>query len=531
MIAHLPDWAEQKFALLCAEAGVIQNRSIQDRMGWDFLVEFPAKRLPMLPHDMQSTEKSARVQIKSRANGQPVAKIKLSNALRFAKDPAPCFVVLFLGSDNPRIYAKHFWTDLIAKSLKAARQADSAGRSDLNRIMVTVSFTDDDDHTNDLLEWMQSCVEDAKGDYATEKMRLNRTLGYEDGSITGTIKFLQADLQRLVDHQIGLEPTAPIKHVTIVDKRFGMEARRPLFSGEPTFTNMQSHPQPCRLRIRGEGPETVWLDGQVHLPSIPGLELDLLKLRIVTDILELVISAAGPASCTVKMLYADKRTLTNLRAAIDFGVLAGRGMLSFQLRHEGRPPLDFKGDVSAIWNDEWMPDLSLLLRGLEAACEGSPPTDLTLSIDDLGAVWDPLFDFTGLLIGSPMKMKLNVDLDQPLPDGVTCTTQLGYSYVDVGGWAFLAVVSRPAELKAVAGGYEVVCGEPRVVDAIVRQGVARQYLPDIRARYDDAKKEHGNSVVELFGGDLNASVIASKSGIQAGIAYAVNGANGTAEVA
>jgi hypothetical protein len=65
-IVNLPDWAETHFTLLCDEAGVVRNKSLQDRSGWDYIIEFEPAPIVGLPHDRQAGSTSARVQVKSK---------------------------------------------------------------------------------------------------------------------------------------------------------------------------------------------------------------------------------------------------------------------------------------------------------------------------------------------------------------------------------------------------------------------------------------------------------------------------------
>ncbi|MCF6329346.1 MAG: hypothetical protein L3J02_06065, partial [Henriciella sp.] len=157
-IQDLGDWAEDAFSGLCSKSGITRNKSSQDRSGWDYIIQFPARRIDKLPSDMQPGEKSARVQVKSKGRGKPSIALSLSNAVKFAKEPMPCFVVLFLATDKAepvRLYAKHFWADEIARTLKRVRKADADGKSDFHKMTLSISFADADAHDGDLLEWMR----------------------------------------------------------------------------------------------------------------------------------------------------------------------------------------------------------------------------------------------------------------------------------------------------------------------------------------------------------------------------------------
>lgn len=65
MIQRLPRYAEHHFAALCARAGAVSNASVEDECGWDFFVQFPARRTPGRPVDMQLPGPEALVQVKS----------------------------------------------------------------------------------------------------------------------------------------------------------------------------------------------------------------------------------------------------------------------------------------------------------------------------------------------------------------------------------------------------------------------------------------------------------------------------------
>ena len=59
------------------------------------------------------------------STGRPSTRVKLSNALRFANTPTPCFVVLFVyarDGGHQGTYVLHFWRD------QAGRSETRAGR-------------------------------------------------------------------------------------------------------------------------------------------------------------------------------------------------------------------------------------------------------------------------------------------------------------------------------------------------------------------------------------------------------------------
>jgi len=287
----LDNWAEDRFASLCSSAGVTRNKAIQDRTGWDYIVEFPPAVASNMPADLRPIEASARVQVKSKRAGRPTVTLKLSNALRFAKDPLPCFAVLFLateGAEPIRLFARHFWEQEIGQALKRAREAHAKGRDDLHNLSMTLTFSAKDEHSDDLMAWMETVSTEHGDHYSETKTSLVRTLGFEDGFVQGSIRLKTEDLEALVDHQIGLLPDAPPINVVIKQPRFGIDSVAPLFEGTPNIAHLRSHPRHCRVRVRGHTGDDVWLDGQIFLPALPDLPPELLKCRVVADFLEIV---------------------------------------------------------------------------------------------------------------------------------------------------------------------------------------------------------------------------------------------------
>lgn len=68
---------ESQFQLLCAQSGLICNKSTVDVMGWDFVVEFPAERAGDGVTLDQRQARAVRVQLKSTV-GRKNSRVRLS---------------------------------------------------------------------------------------------------------------------------------------------------------------------------------------------------------------------------------------------------------------------------------------------------------------------------------------------------------------------------------------------------------------------------------------------------------------------
>ena len=506
-IIDLGEWAEDMFSSLCSRAGATRNKAVQDRTGWDYLVEFPPPVIEGIPADLAPVEAAARVQIKSKRSGKPTVRLSLSNALRFAKDPLPCFVVLFLaagGHEPVRIYVKHFWSHEIGHALKRAREAHADDQRQLHKLSLVLSFSAEDEHTDDLIAWMKAIALGFGDRYVEAKGRLVRTLGFEEGSIHGNIQFSGEDLEAFVDHQIGLRPTAPRLNVTIRQRRFGIDAGQPIFEGEPDVAHLRPDPQPCRIRVRGETGRDVWLEGSLLVPAVLPYPHELWKFRITADFVEIVGAASGDGTMTFHLNGPERRSISSFRALSDVLTVAEAGPLDLQVSYDGAPMLAFRAEMSPTDIDLDAQQLSNVITCLEKASAGLLPAELTLSLDDLLTSWNDIVHFNGLVAGTDMKGKFTLAEEIPSCDAKASYVIL-YDYLDVGEWTFMAVVRRQLIQFEIKGRFgKLACGEPRVLEAAVRKGKGADHLDELLELYSAARTSSGNGVLEFYGGDYRA---------------------------
>lgn len=501
-IQDLSSWAEAEFAGLCSEMGATRNKSTQDRTGWDYLVEFASDPVPNLPADMQPLGSTARVQVKSKQSGTPAVRLKLSNALRYAKGVDPCFVVLFLatqGGTPVRIYARHVWGDLLADILRRARMTEAAGDAQMHRIFVSILFSAEDEHTDDLLPWMKGQLDEVGPSYAEQKAQVVRSVGMEDGGFHGTITFTEGSWSQMVDHELGLLPNAPVSHIAIMQRRFGIDAAHPLLSLAPDFVTITSEPRPCHVRVRAMDGTEVWLDGGLRVPGIPDLPPEFLKWRVVADFLDLVSAPGGPSDFKIRFDAEEQRSLSGMQRLVQVMRMALAGPLDIHVRVGGESvfwgELNTSGDGPRAWLSRMEPALAMLgkVGGMDA------PADLTLSFRELDAAWEDIHRLNGLVMGQSMTATL--EMDREFPEPFSPGILLAYDYADVGGWCFMAVVSRRVTSATVNGpSITLVCGDPYVLESAVRRGEGATHRAALQTLY----RLHASrgDAISIFDGDF-----------------------------
>lgn len=407
-IEKLGLWAEKKFSILCSEGGITANKSDEDDTGWDYLLEFPQAAVKGLPPDLQKIELSARAQVKSRERGKLIAKLKLSNAHRFAAAPEPCFLILAAATDGRhpvKFFAKHFWREDIARTLKRLRQADHKSKP-TNRQSFDVSFNDADDHTDDLVQWMRQVVASGGSDYAERKRELNKNLGYENGQFFGTITFLSNDIEKFVDHSIGLNAKIELTNARLVDRRFGIEAKKPIFDIRPHYVEMRTHPKPCTVEVTDADDQVHCFDGEFFTPGIPGLPLDMLKARIVAGPLSALLLGTGNANFNYHFNSGDKHDLEYLTRCVKLLAAFGKGPMQVSVVFDGNRVDSGQVTTERADNAELFSDALVLLNALSRAAEKAGNPKIKLSLDDIIQGWDVILEFRNLLDADTMDFSM-----------------------------------------------------------------------------------------------------------------------------
>lgn len=478
MIKRLPDFAESHFAALCAEAGVVCNASKQDEFGWDFFVQYPARRDPSRPADSQPAGVEALVQVKSTRAAPFVARMKLSNTLRAAQAWQPFFVVLVVaGGDTPAIYAKHFWRDEIERTLKRVRLAENAGDTQFNRRHFDIRMDSGDDHSTDLLDWMRRTIE-AEKDYLAAKTDIFGTVGHEDGYGLMNVTYA-GTAQDMLDLQLGLIEALPLARARYVPHRFGIAAAQPEFDVEGTTLQVTPVGKPATLRLQGGSPTSeLMVEAMVYDAALPeGAEVRY-RWRVDAGPLR-IVGGGGKYQANVPMRYDERRTLLDLAIYLKLASWRGAGPIGIQLfLNNHRVPLGSMTIDPKVTDADWPAMLrwTETLQTLAKVAHAGQPEISIVELDDA----DPYLPrFVEFVINPAIRMEY-----QPTGTAELPRAALYYVGCDVGGWGFLALIERPTRSETLPDGRRRVSfGTPRLLDAIVRLGPWRDHKGEIDAAY------------------------------------------------
>jgi hypothetical protein len=384
------------------------------------------------------------VQTKSHSGEALRVTMKLSNAVRLALTPAPAFIVLRSAvqstAANSRWYAVHFWTPLIERALKRAREASRDGIDDkLNRQSFSFTMTEADGRSDEsLLAWMAATVKGVGQDYANAKKGLQPPPEIVGSVTLGPL----ASIEELVDHQLGLTPEIPARSISLSMRRFGVDLPFPLPipSGPPLHFSMQAHPADhCDVFLTGPDHTKMEVRGDIFTPALPNLPKHEQKLRIKTPLFDIIWRLEGQISIKSDFDTDAKHTPVELAKFVRFLSWAGQG--DFDVRVTVRDdPLVF-GSASLAGN-EYQEMHASLARQIDMLAELSSHlkvTELKISVADV-LESEEVYDLYRFMNGTNMKLKMEIFEGQEAPQIVA---GIASGAASVGEWIFAAIQHVP----------------------------------------------------------------------------------------
>lgn len=467
-LPRIPKSSERQFATMCSNAGVLCHAASEDEMGWDFLIEFPPENY-VGPAESKPAGSRAYIQIKSTTQNTPQIRLKLSNARQSSQHSEAWFVVLFHQPTHgvPRIYAVHFWKDLIYRSLKAARKADIDGHN-LNRKYLTIRFEDDSDHTADLFHWMEAAISNIGPLYNMKKMEIAAKAGFEEVSGLGDIEFRVENEEVLIKNLLGLGDGIPVSKFQFTQSRFGIEDRSPLvqFDGGVAGGGIArlgpADLGECEIRFRGESARNaVTLEGRLYSTGMHHIDERFAVIRISTQFIEMLWRLHGSSQFDITF-RPDKviciREISGCAVVLQW---FRRGPVDIQVWFNGNRLLAGMmnvSDPSAIGDSTFLQKISEFIVEMFGG-------DINVSPRALCKNYDRLVMMHGLVNNDGFSMKYTLEsFDSKTVKSAVSMTDFLYSVIEgVGDRICFAIIHRPVISVARNGRrFQVELGNPTV---------------------------------------------------------------------
>lgn len=438
-----------------------------------------------------------RVQVKTKTDGKPSTRIKLTNALRFANEPDPCFIALWWRNakhTDERVYARHFDEALMEATLRRAREAQRDGKTELHKLYVTVPFESKDEHTEDLINWIRSFGESGPDDYALRKRELRERLGFAEDRLGGTLKVPLDDAQKLIDAAVGLPSGTPNVEISFGEKRFGIVA--PMFEGKPRHFGFDAAPRAGHLSFTDPEGRTASFEGTVRRFAIEQLPLETARAVFSAPGIEGVVR--GQRFDINYELGGDERhPMSRLASLVRFMVISkSRCSVALALSEDDEPletscgPIDIEDRELFVWLDE-------ALDSLRACCGGG--IDPELSCADIIDAQDDLVNFS--IAGAPGKPTFDLETksDLALPP---VSNLVAYRLIRLGEATFYSILRRGCLDQSGSGARaHFRFGDPIEFDAGALVLPESEAAQEVGQRFAFWANQVGKGAMILNGGD------------------------------
>jgi hypothetical protein len=483
MILRLPQFAEREFARQCSVYGALCHKAGEDENGWDYLVEFRRNKTVSGPADTQPPGQSAYVQIKSLGRGRPTCSIKLSNALKAAQSRQPWFIVLVMPSPDQgsKIYAVHVWEQLISKSLQAVRAAEYKKKA-LNKRRITVSFSSQDEHGGNLVNWMLSEIEAVGEEYEQKKRDIYETVGYESGY--GIVKFnVGPEAKKVIlQHFLGKGDGLAVSEFTFTPTRFGIPSEPAIEANAGVIRITPNPVQTCELRLRGQDAESgLVLTGNIYASCLPGLPAVDRNVRVAAQPIELLWSISGESSIEVTLRHADHVDLRTLEAFACINDWFNRGSVDIQIWVDGqrisRGSLNVdRSDAGQDWGS-----VVRIVRRLKIMADRANCSELHLSLGELIEAYRPLTILDRIVVSPSVRVEFEPLGEVPLK----FSSLVYYMPVVVGEWTIYALIQHSVERDESKEGTSriITCGAARVLEEYLFHNADQKECELVKADY------------------------------------------------
>lgn len=432
---------EKRFSVLCSDAGLTCNESVEDDFGWDMLVEFPPRPQPLLAIDQRAIQTKVSVQIKTTKGAGRSVTISLDNALRYAKSPLPTFIVLVVLSSggSARYFVKHVWTPVIGAWLLAAREADAREVRATNKERVSVTFDDSDEHSDDPLAWIENQVAAVAHPYATAKTHLCETIGFENSRGVAKITFEADGPDEFLDLQLGLGMGLRAHRFVFTSERFGILAARPEIDLKDVLVVLTPEGTPAIQRFEFPSGRRIAVSATTYRAAAAAEDGIIHRMRVETRCLDLIFGRLERIQVKARLQVADRVSPSDIRLFANLRATPPGRPIGLELEIDGKT-----FDIGSITIDDdadttgWS-ELAMAMDALDAISASAARTLPDMSIGELNVAADEL----EILSALASERRMHIDFTPTPAAPKSFKWFLAYSVATVGENCFAAVVRRP----------------------------------------------------------------------------------------
>lgn len=466
---------EQTFKKWCVDEGLTVNESNPDKMGWDFIVEFQPEIDAAVPLDRQHISKRLLVQAKSSDRSSSSVQAKPSALKRLVDNSDPSFIAHLeyaSGNQPSRARLLHIGKEEISAILRAVRELQAKGRTDLHNKKITLSLASAVELKPDGSEILQELYDATPSDlaaYTAEKDRLRKSVGNGRGTIKASFVIARSTgEEELVDLLIGRTKKLRVDRLTIRKSRFQIELKEDVEELVDVVLSVEPQGRDIMLRVvDGDGFTRTEVAAKAFRPNIVDLPDHVTRTRIANEFIECILLPDGVGSLKVGIPPDQKFDIHKLEQMLRFGVHLGRPDSKFQIVIDDDHAFDAVKPENIDYLLTWSATHLLCQQMSRAIFNAGRNLPTLLSIDDVTRIMDE----NEFMISASRNADISfeVEVDENLPETMP---DRGFIFLPIiirmDDLLYLAV--NKASVRARRTGKDTVkfiTGKPEVIDETV----------------------------------------------------------------
>lgn len=493
---------EWKFGEICttpgADVGAVVNKASDDQHGWDLLVELEPPFSKSLPADLQTRVVQSAVQVKTTRSTSSAARLKLSNAVKAAKSPLPCFVFLLRYTDanaEPEVFGRHVWLAEIRRWLQRARETEVSGETDIRKLQVAMTFRAQDKIETSPADWMWSQIEAFGQGYAAEKSEIVRTVGYEECSAVGTFNIGPlSSAGEIVAHEIGLSDDLPVSSAIIHDVRFGIKSRNPLMPTGPGRLSIQSDGKPVSIELINKNNESITIPGQAWVPSVVSVGHPEFRLRVKAGFIDVSLpSGKSDIRTNFTLSYNQRQPLVQQVGFLSLASWSSEGPVSLAVSTDLGKVLEFTSR-DFCGHAPWVPEMAFVGHHLLKILGEKRGAELEVSIAEL---FEPM---KSLHVAAVLTSGRNIRVEGQFEEALDPFSKvIGYAYGRICDWSVGALYEFASSHSTLDNGKDrFELHQPKILKRFVSKKALEAMKDDVVHEFNQFKENQVRADSEVL---------------------------------
>jgi hypothetical protein len=326
------DLGEDDLRRWCTLHRLKRSKPEQDRLGWDYFIEFEPEVDNAVPLDRQSDLKKVLVQVKSTDRPSRSVRGKLSAFKHLVDADLPAFIahIDYSGQQEPRrAVLLHIGPTQIEAILHKVRKTEKAGRVDLHNVDMTLSLAEAAEIEaggGNFRQLILEAIQHSGAEYVAAKAACRKACGYDEHSINAEFTLAPGTSgEALVDLMIGKVPSIPISEMVISKTRFGITLDKDIdhIAAEGTLSvGVRPLQQGKVTASDGNQHRRIEMTVDVFAPGIPGLPKSHMKVRLANKFINLFLHfGEGSSHMQFRIDPEMPHPIDRLANALGFGLM------------------------------------------------------------------------------------------------------------------------------------------------------------------------------------------------------------------